>query len=141
MITLHSLRNGLRDSVIANMARQLMPGYIVIDDLIPYGEVVRSYRETGKILVWSGASDRAIFDRDTNWLFRAWHDWAHIRSQIDTTPDGEREVSRFQISEVQSTAFGVIIDIEVAQQASYFEKTGQFVADQIAFTIARLTQW
>lgn len=137
MLTLTDVRNGLRDELVAEVRRSSTPPYTVSDAVVPLDDVVRHYNETRSLIVWSGGSDKAIFDKESNWLFRAWHDWAHIRSMIGFTPRQECDAALFQMREVQSSAFARLVWIEVAEQALHLERTGQFVDDQIAFFLRR----
>lgn len=141
MITLGSIRNGLRDILVAEARRIRMPEYTVTDVNVPYDYITRTYRETGRLIVWAGHCDKAVFDTRSNYLFRAWHDWAHIRSGIGFTVANEQDVARFQLSEISSTLFSQLVYIEVAEQAKYFDDTGEFLDDQVAFTIEKLRQY
>ena len=41
------------------------------------------YRETGKIHIWTGASENTIFgDEKINHYFRAWHDYIHLNYNL-----------------------------------------------------------
>lgn len=100
--------------------------------------------KTGRLLVWSGASDATIFgDAETNYAFRAWHDWCHWRYSLPFNLDGEREAAKRQIEHVaqlygerQSWHFGNIVWAEVVGQAEHFAAFGGFPEDQRAFTKA-----
>jgi hypothetical protein len=105
----------------------------VTDTPPPFDDVVRIYHSTHSIIVWAGKSDKAIFDTQSNWLFRAWHDWAHIRSGHGFTVAQEQLVARFQQAEISSDRFASLVWVEVAEQALYLGRTGKFVEDQVDF--------
>jgi hypothetical protein len=102
---------------------------------------------TGRMLVWSGASDHTIFAcPETNWAFRAWHDWAHWRYALPFDLAGERAVCEVQKANLATVypgrpslpLWGRILDLEITAQAEHFTTTGSFPIDQVAFTLARL---
>lgn len=102
---------------------------------------------TGRLLVWNGASDSTIFaDPETNWAFRAWHDWTHWRYQLPFVLAGEREVAERQCADLalvypgrpELIGWQRLIRIEVVGQASYFESKGRFPDDQYAFALDML---
>lgn len=127
-------------------ARRLFPtGYDVADDAPQTLEdATAHYKRTGRILVWSGASDRSIFGcPEHNWAFRAWHDWHHIKWQMPFTPDGEALVAAEQYSDLvdiygirdeRLSHWAAIIDAEVNGQIAYsLNHGGEFPTDQLAF--------
>lgn len=102
---------------------------------------------TGRMLVWEGASDGTIFAcADTNHHFRAWHDWCHWRHDLPFDLAGERAVAEVQKSHLATLYRGNpslarwqrLIDIEVTGQVEHYHTTGEFVADQMGFALARL---
>lgn len=103
---------------------------------------------TGRMLVWSGASDATIFAcPETNHAFRAWHDWCHWRFSLPFDLAGERAAAAVQKGHL-ATIYGRshpdlarwqrLVDIEVTGQVEHYEATGEFVEDQMAFALARL---
>ena len=97
---------------------------------------------TGRMLVWSGASNDTIFaDPETNWAFRAWHDWHHWKLQAKFTPEGERAVYEAQCALLSSLYPGhhllskwrALLDIEVNGQLAHEATYGSFPANQRAF--------
>lgn len=92
----------------------------------------------GQLVVWSGASDATIWnDSRVNYAFRALHDALHLKTGIGFTPKEEIELGRIQANQY-SGLFADLVYIEVAGQAEHFLKTGQFVENQIQFTLDAL---
>lgn len=101
---------------------------------------------TGRMRVWSGASDQTIFGcTETNWAFRAWHDWTHWRYQYPFTPVGEAATCAMQQShlitlygEEASRVWRIMLDIEINGQIRYAASNGDFPSDQHAFMVREL---
>lgn len=108
----------------------------IVKDLAPSDE--SSLFNQPSLVIWSGASDNTIFgNASVNWAFRALHDALHLKTRLGFTPLEEIELGRIQASQYTGLMADLVY-IETAGQASYYLKTGQFVADQIAFTIGEL---
>lgn len=138
---LAAARNGLADAVRAAARASALPRWSAADDApSTLADVVAHYRATGALLVYAGASDAAVFDAQTNRLFRAWHDWGHVRTLIGFDVASECALARFQMAESGSDALGRLVWVEVAEQALHFGRTGEFLADQIGFTLAALAR-
>jgi hypothetical protein len=91
------------------------------------------------LVIWTGASEQTIFqDARVNWAFRAVHDAGHIESRLGFSIPEEVELAKRQAARFDSDLMKHLIFAEVALQAEYFQKTGQFVLDQKAFTLAYL---
>lgn len=111
--------------------------------------IVAHVKATGRMLVWNGASSRTIFaDPETNYAFRAWHDWCHWRGNLPFTLEGERQAAAMQMDHVR-TLFGDgpiarrfcrLIEAEVIGQAECYARTGGYPLDQRAFTVSYLTE-
>lgn len=87
------------------------------------------------LIIWSGASDSTIYqDPQVNWAFRALHDSLHLKTRLDFSVEQEIELGRIQASKFDSDLIQELIYCEIALQAQYFAKTGQFVKDQVQFT-------
>lgn len=141
MLTLGDVRNGLGEAVSDAFTRAGTPPYTVAD-VAPdtFEDVMRNYRETGRIIVWNGASENTIFpSASVNWQFRAWHDWLHIQTGIGFTPQDEILLGRIQAGTVADRLASVVL-IEVAEQARYYAETGLFIADQIGYVLPRIRQ-
>jgi hypothetical protein len=90
------------------------------------------------LVIWSGASDHTIFgDPSVNWAFRALHDALHLKTRIGFSPESEIELGRIQANQYTGLMADIVY-IEVAGQAAHFLKTGQFVENQVEFTIKSL---
>lgn len=108
-----------------------------------YEKVAQHYRHTGRILVWTGASDNTIFGYPQhNHAFRAWHDYVHVTYGLPFNEDGERMATKIQQHHVMEFHTGTpceakffcrILDAEINGQIEYFCKHGKFVEDQRAF--------
>jgi hypothetical protein len=94
----------------------------------------------GSMVVWSGASDRTVFgDPAVNWAFRAVHDAMHLATGLGFSPAEEIEMGRRQASTFDGGVADIVF-LETAGQAEYFLRTGKFVEDQVAWTLARLKE-
>jgi len=62
-----------------------------------YEELIALLDAGGRMLVYSGASERTIYgDPEVNYAFRAWHDWCHWRGRYDFSYEGERAACAMQ---------------------------------------------
>lgn len=104
-----------------------------VSELAPSTEV--DLFNSPSLVIWSGASEHTIFqDSRVNWSFRALHDVLHLKTRYSFNPYTEMALGRIQANQYS----GIIADIiyaEVAGQAEYFLKTGQFVLNQVEFTL------
>lgn len=133
---------------VQTIAARILPcGYDVSADAPDtYRTLVAHYDKTGRIVVWSGASERTVFAcRETNYAFRAWHDSKHILFNLPFTMDGEAEVMRLQQADVRALYDGQradlfcnILEAEVIGQGEYNMLYGGYPADQVAFVAAYL---
>lgn len=143
----------LNSAVEVVMAYLLPNGFDTTD--IPelcdtYDKLRAHYMSTGRIRVWTGASDRTIFgDPAVNHAFRAWHDLGHIMLQAPFTPEGEEEVCALQMRQLARIMHGGrsgdeikfmchMLSAEVNGQIAYEKLTGQFPEDQRAFMLQHL---
>lgn len=93
------------------------------------------------LVVWSGESHNTIYQDETvNWAFRAIHDNMHLKTGLGFSPQHEIEMGRIQASQIDSDIIAKLFYIEIAGQAEHYLKTGQFVQDQVAFTLDKLNQ-
>ena len=129
---------------VLHMASRLFPkGFDVAAEAPSTLEELSDHvAKTGRMLVWSGASENTIFaDAEVNYAFRAWHDWQHLTYQFPFTLEGEKAAAACQIADIaaifgQSAAvkrFARLIWCEVVGQAEYKERTGEFPTDQVDF--------
>jgi hypothetical protein len=112
-------------------------------DVAP-GTVVELHRAAAgsELVVWSGASEATIHGAPaTNHAFRAWHDAIHLATGIGFTPAEEIHLARLQCAEVARASGDRLADVvwlEIAGQAAEFARTGRFIGDQVAWTLAQL---
>lgn len=136
---------------VRHMAAHVMPsGFDVThDDDAPssFEAVCARFNAGLRPLVWAGESERTIFgDPETNWAFRAWHDWSHWRYGLDFTLDGEILTCERQIADLSSVFYGhdrltrwaLLLQCEVAGQAIHFHKYGTFPVNQRGFAASWL---
>lgn len=98
-------------------------------------EIVSVYTSTGRLVVWSGASDQTVWQSpEANWLFRAWHDYTHILGMHEFDTDGEIATARRQIAGLDDHAAQLVWS-EIVGQLEYFNKFGKFPADQVKYTL------
>lgn len=133
---------------VLHIASQLFPCGFDVADKAPatYADLCEHVAKTGRIAVWSGASDQTMFgDPEVNYAFRAWHDWCHYRGAHTFTREGEAAVAEMQKQHVRTLygrdaeLFCALIDCEVMGQREYADAhDGQFPDDQMAFARAYL---
>lgn len=105
-------------------------------------EMIRHFRETGRICVWAGASDGTVYGpRRANWGYRAWHDWCHIKSGVCNRqhgplgcfePAAEQDVTSYQIAPL-GTAFAELVKADTAGQTAYYGLHNEYVPHQGEF--------
>lgn len=127
------LKNYLNQSVL-NMAKGLK---YQVADFAPSTEL--ELFNASSLVVWSGSSHNTIYQDETvNWAFRAVHDAMHLKTRLGFTPEQEIEMGRIQASQIGSDIVAKLFYIEIACQAEHYLKTGQFVSDQVEFTLKNL---
>ncbi len=127
----------------------LSDGFDVTDDqnlCYPFDILKKHYNQTGRIRVWSGASDKTIFgDPNINHAFRAWHDKVHVTYNLPFTPEGEHMVMQIQqrqcdifgkshFTRDEITLFYRILACEIDGQLAHYIAEGEFPKDQRVFT-------
>lgn len=98
------------------------------DPYAGYAEMRDQVLSTGKLMIWTGASDVPMWDPYTNWVARAVHDWDHIVNRFDFSQDGEYE--GFRSAARQAPQLAPLYLSEIAMQASVFNTTGAFAEKQ-----------
>lgn len=138
------------DKACIEIAKRLMPdGYDVADDAPnTFEDLVDRVGKTGKMVVWSGASDKTIFGSpEANYAFRAWHDICHLRGMHRFTPEGELATLKEQIADVRrfigagpkADRIATLLHEEIAGQLGYAKNHGgNFPVNQRAFAEAYL---
>lgn len=99
-----------------------------------------------RILVDGRNSENTIFAcAETNYAFRAWHDWTHWILRAPFNLDGELAVAHRQCEDItrvfghRGTDVALFRDLlmcEVYGQALHYATQGEFPVDQRAFTYA-----
>ena len=95
------------------------------------------YRETGKIHIWTGASENTIFgDEKINHYFRAWHDYVHLNYNLGYSITEESIVCNIQRDFLPNEWYFEkdLINAEIIGQAHYFYRNNKFVENQRLFT-------
>lgn len=125
------------------MANRVLPlGFDVSSEAPSTLEALNHCIETNKRMVVSNEnSESTIFaDAETNYAFRAWHDWTHWHLQAPFTLEGECMVACQQVRDLakvygERTAnqFAKLVYEEVIGQALAFAIAGNFPKDQTAF--------
>lgn len=133
---------------IKQVTSNLMPcGYDVAKEAPNTLEETKNHFEsTGRILVWSGASDKTIFGcAETNYAFRAWHDYRHITENAPFNFKGETITYIKQCEDIRTIYEGEQADFycsvlfaEIIGEIRYRNKNGEFPAQQNAFIRAFL---
>lgn len=133
---------------VATIARRILPcGFDVSPDAPgTHKTLVAHYETTGRVLVWSGASESTVFAcRETNYAFRAWHDSKHILFNLPFTMDGEAAVMRLQQADIRALydgpradLFCAILEAEIIGQGEYNALHGGYPVNQLAFVAAYL---
>lgn len=91
------------------------------------------------LVIWSGASDKTIYgDATVNYAFRAIHDALHLETGLGFSVEHEIEMGRIQASRQSSSLMAELVYCEVSMQAAHYGTTGQFVQDQVGFTMSHL---
>jgi hypothetical protein len=113
-----------------------LPGFEVSDRAPEtLADVMQHYALTGRLKVWSGASEATIWTPQGNWQFRAWHDWCHVLALGTFDRAGEALVCRLQQAQTESSYMQRALEIEIMGQLSYFETHGHFPVDQVQFFV------
>ena len=97
----------------------------------------KRFEETKKINIWTGESEGTIFGcARVNHMFRAWHDFIHIRENLGYSITEESIVCDIQRDMLPSDwAFEKsLVESEIRGQAHYFFINNKFVDNQRVFT-------
>lgn len=136
--------NGLNECVMRAYHAAGAPRFTV-SDYAPQtvAELLASWGETRTLVIWSGGTETAIYrDPRINWVFRAWHDWSHVRTRIGFTVDDEVILANWQCGEAGriGSLFADVVWLEIAGQALEYRRTGGFLPNQTEWTLAQLRQ-
>lgn len=128
----------MRNELSSLIMRQASKLIYTVSDKAPSDE--SALFNSPSLVVWSGASDNTVWGSPrVNWAFRALHDALHLKTGLGFSPVEEIELGRIQASQY-SGLMADLVYIEVAGQAEHYLKTGQFVVDQVEFTMRQLAQ-
>ena len=120
----------------------LAPRFQAVD--VAPGTVVELFGpgSVGTLVVWSGASAGTIFgDPAVNHAFRAWHDSLHLLTRIGFGVVEEIELGRRSaevVARIGGDQLADLVYLEIAGQAAHYGRTGEFVANQVEWTLAQL---
>lgn len=134
------------NAAVLTMVSNLLPMGYDVSDIAPdtYEGLIRHTSKTGRILVWSGASDTTIYgDSEVNYAFRAWHDFVHFTYRFGFSLIGEINTYQIQRNQLlkqfgdnpETQEFVKYIHAEVVGQAEYEINFNQFPIDQCAFVL------
>lgn len=133
---------------VLHITSRVLPCGYDVSEIAPqdYDSLVSHYDKTGRVLVWSGASDKTIFgDCEVNYAFRAWHDSKHITGKFPFNWEGETAAMQAQIADVRAIYDGKtaeyfcdLLTAEIQGQKQYQDARGGFPVDQIGFARAYL---
>lgn len=130
---------------VRTIAGRLFPCGYDVAEAAPQSleELTAHIAATGRMLVYSGASDSTIYAcRETNYAFRAWHDWCHWKGQHPFTLEGERACLQMQRDHLRIvygpthpdlSLWDAILEAEIIAQAERQIATGEFPTDQRQF--------
>lgn len=111
-----------------------LPQYEVKDTApATFKDLVQAYSETKKLIIWSDASENTIWGVQGNWLFRAWHDFIHIKHQTEFTENGEYRTFLAQAAQTESSFLQKLIKLEIVGQFDYYKTSGRFPVNQLNF--------
>lgn len=153
-------------AVLQCAARLHPTGFGVLDNAPDSLDAINAYVARHKrFAVWSGASTQTIFAcEETNYAFRAWHDWHHWKLQAPFSAEGEHEVFKAQWRDLVQLygptpfiyrpgsrnagfyalplmrAFYALLNAEIMGQLAHQERHGDFPTDQRGFVLAVCTR-
>lgn len=135
------------NAAVLHMASRTCPtGYDVgADAPDSFPKLLAHFWKTGRIKVWDGASDDTLYaDREVNYAFRAWHDWAHVVEWATFDVSGEQRACARQLSDLRAVygdspmvrEWCALLDADCVGQILYHERTGHFPSPQRPFVLA-----
>ena len=121
----------------------LVPHTLTSEDYSGFDEMAQDFEETGSIKINTLNSTGTIFgDPSVNWLFRVWHDYAHIRTGAGFDFNGEITAMRLQIADVyahsgltedEKTTFSHLLTFSVQGTGEYYITHGQFPPNEYEY--------
>lgn len=141
------------NKAVLSIANKLVPSYDISDNAPnTYKDMVKYFKEHGKLCIYNGASDKTIFaDSNVNIAFRAWHDYYHLTKELQFTDLGEYIVSNYQATDImvyclennkldKLNLWLNLLDIEINEQVQFFNENNYFIEDQYKFTLDKLKE-
>jgi hypothetical protein len=130
----------------------LVPHSYTASQYPDYDAMRADYLATGRLKINTEFSTNTVFgDPVTNWFFRAWHDYCHIKANADFSPTGEHLAYWEMLTQLaeynsetnaftneQIAQFVDIIHAEVIGQGDYYRQFGKFPDNQYEFVLAYL---
>ncbi len=127
---------------LVELIQSIAPVYTAADVAPATAAELLGPGSSGGLVVWAGASGNTIFGAPAvNWQFRAWHDSVHIASGLGFTHAEEVELGRRQaarIAQLSGDRLAELVWLEVAGQALEHARTGSYISNQVAWTLAQL---
>ena len=126
--------------LILETAKLKLPKYEVKDNApSSLKEALEAYKQHGRLIIWSGASHNTIWQApEFNWLFRAWHDFCHVKLQSEFDDAGELRTFKLQASQTESSFLQQVLELEIVGQLEYYNSMGVFPENQIEFFKSKL---
>ena len=124
---------------VLTIVNKLLPQGFDVSDTAPntFKELKRVYEQTGRVVVWSGASENTIYrDARVNHAFRAWHDHHHLTGDLPFTVNGEKAVCELQKADCEGCILcEKLLDAEINGQIAFYMKYGKSVLKQRDFVL------
>lgn len=134
------------NAAVRTITHRLFPlGFDVASEAPDTLDKLNQQMASGRMTVWNGASDQTIYgDAETNYAFRAWHDWAHWRYQLPFNREGERAAAFVQIAhlarlygdDTDVSDMAALVLADVVGQVDEFAATGDYPRNQRGFAEA-----
>jgi hypothetical protein len=88
------------------------------------------------LIVWDGASDQAIWGIAGNYLFRAVHDYIHLKHNLSFSDEHEKKVYHATCAELGlDDNERVVMFAEIVGQLEYKNIYGNFPENQLGFVL------
>lgn len=123
---------------LARLAHRLAPAQYRTAVVAPddYVTLQTQTAADGVLTVWNGASESAIYGREGNLAFRAWHDSIHVARSLSFDAADEYRVAERQAA--QSGRLARFVWADTAGQVAYYARWGRFPTNQREYVRAFL---
>lgn len=129
------------ENAVFNIAKKLVKNWRVSSDAPnSYEALKKDYAIKGIITVYDGGCDKTIYSTpELNHAFRAWHDYTHLKHDLDFSRRGEFSVCDIQLDLLR--VYNVpdyylnIFEADIKGQILYYNKHKKFVDNQIKFVL------